>query len=248
MAGYIGSKTSVTQVDGYNRTEADAEFVNDPNSVITVSGSNVGIGTSSPRSSLDIDGGVDTHIRMQTNNTGTSSSDGLLLGLDGSTNALAYFWNYENAPVIIGTNNTARMTIDSSGRVTMPYQPAFLAYSSTYTASGFYPFTSFSLPSTGGFNQGNHFNLSTGVFTVPVSGLYQINYIFHDNLNTTTRKIGRIFLNNLAVSYGEVSEANAIYSDVGGGLVLNLSANDAVQWATHPLAWGSVTASAFLIG
>ena len=27
MSGYIGSKTSVTQVDGYNRTEADAEFV-----------------------------------------------------------------------------------------------------------------------------------------------------------------------------------------------------------------------------
>jgi len=27
MAGYIGSKASVTQVDGYNRTDADAEFV-----------------------------------------------------------------------------------------------------------------------------------------------------------------------------------------------------------------------------
>lgn len=27
MAGYIGSKASVTQVDGYNTTEADAEFV-----------------------------------------------------------------------------------------------------------------------------------------------------------------------------------------------------------------------------
>lgn len=27
MAGYIGSKIAVTQVDGYNRTEADAEFV-----------------------------------------------------------------------------------------------------------------------------------------------------------------------------------------------------------------------------
>ena len=80
-------------------------------------GGNVGIGTSSPRSSLDIDGGVDTHIRMQTNNTGTSSSDGLLLGLDGSTNALAYFWNYENAPVVIGTNNTERMRIDASGNL-----------------------------------------------------------------------------------------------------------------------------------
>jgi hypothetical protein len=27
MAGYIGSKASITQVDGYNRTEADVEFV-----------------------------------------------------------------------------------------------------------------------------------------------------------------------------------------------------------------------------
>jgi hypothetical protein len=27
MAGYIGSKSSVTQVDGYNQAEADAEFV-----------------------------------------------------------------------------------------------------------------------------------------------------------------------------------------------------------------------------
>ena len=50
MAGYIGSKSSVTLVDGYTEAEADAEFVNDPSSVITVSGSNVGIGTSSPTS------------------------------------------------------------------------------------------------------------------------------------------------------------------------------------------------------
>jgi len=54
MAGYIGSKSSVTQVDGYNQAEADAEFVNDPNSVISVSGSNVGIGTSSPDDVLHV--------------------------------------------------------------------------------------------------------------------------------------------------------------------------------------------------
>ena len=57
MAGYIGSKASVTQVDGYNRTEADTEFVNDPDDVITVSGSNVGIGNSSPNYKLDVQGG-----------------------------------------------------------------------------------------------------------------------------------------------------------------------------------------------
>ena len=35
MAGYIGSKTSVTQVDGYNRTEADDEFVSKDGDTIT---------------------------------------------------------------------------------------------------------------------------------------------------------------------------------------------------------------------
>lgn len=146
------------------------------------------------------------------------------------------------------TVGTDQLAVDSSGRVTMADQPAFLAYSSTYSTSGFYPFTSFNISSTGGFNRGNHFNLSTGVLTVPVSGLYQINYVFHDTVNTSTRKIGRVYLNNAAVSWGEVAEATSIYSDVGGALVLNLSANDTVQWATHPLAWGAVTASAFLIG
>jgi len=54
MAGYIGSKSSVTLVDGYTEAEADAEFVNDPNSVITVSGSNVGIGTAAPSFPLSV--------------------------------------------------------------------------------------------------------------------------------------------------------------------------------------------------
>mgnify|MGYP001056480586 CR=1 FL=1 len=58
MAGYIGSKSSVTQVDGYTEAEADAEFVNDPNGAITVSGSNVGIGTSSPSADLEVVSGT----------------------------------------------------------------------------------------------------------------------------------------------------------------------------------------------
>jgi hypothetical protein len=58
MAGYIGAKQGVTQVDGYNRSEADAEFVNDPNDVIAVSGGNVGIGTSSPTQKLDVRGNI----------------------------------------------------------------------------------------------------------------------------------------------------------------------------------------------
>jgi hypothetical protein len=56
MSGYIGSKVSATLVDGYNRAEADAEFVQDPNGAITVDGSNVGVGTSSPDALLTVKG------------------------------------------------------------------------------------------------------------------------------------------------------------------------------------------------
>ena len=60
MAGYIGSKTSVAQVDGYTRTEADSEFVSDPNGAVTVAASgNVGISTAAPQAVLDLGVGTD---------------------------------------------------------------------------------------------------------------------------------------------------------------------------------------------
>ena len=77
----------------------------------------VGIGTTAPRSILDLDGGSETQLRLQTTNSGSAASDGLLISLDSSTNAKAYIWNYENAETIFGTNNAERMRIDASGRV-----------------------------------------------------------------------------------------------------------------------------------
>ena len=88
MAGYIGSKTSVTQVDGYNRTEADDEFVNDPNSVITVSGSNVGIGTSSPSRRL--------HVK---------ESGSFVATFEGGTNAYTSWVNSTGGAGYIGSAN-----------------------------------------------------------------------------------------------------------------------------------------------
>ena len=81
------------------------------------SSGNVGIGTTSPRSVLDLDGGSETQLRLQTTNTGSTTGDGLLVSLDSSTNAQAYVWNYENAAMIFGTNATEAMRIDASGNV-----------------------------------------------------------------------------------------------------------------------------------
>ena len=55
MAGYIGSKASVTQVDGYTKTEADARYVEgDDTLYVDQTNNRVGIGASSPSHTLHV--------------------------------------------------------------------------------------------------------------------------------------------------------------------------------------------------
>ena len=64
---------------------------------------------------------------------------------------------------------TDRFNIDSAGRVTMPYQPAFTAYyggGNTVVSGNLVP------PNTS-VNTGSHYSTSTGRFTAPVAGVYQ---------------------------------------------------------------------------
>ena len=64
----------------------------------------------------------------------------------------------------------ARVIVDASGRVTMPYQPAFRAYNSTTLTPGDGNVAIFDTVLFG--NVGNHYNTATGRFTAPVSGFY----------------------------------------------------------------------------
>ena len=238
MAGYIGSKSSVTQVDGYTEAEADAEFVNDPNGAITVSGSNVGIGTSSPSYKLDVASTVQIRagesLRLQNvagssaatvqcagagsnSDLGFSTAGSERMRLDSSGNLLVggttsagysplqvgstsssetifqmltatngyntihfgdatagsgrysgYFqYDHTNDALITGVNGSERMRIDSSGRVTMPYQPSFRATSgASNTVSADVVFTQKD------FDISNSYSTSTGRFTAPLTGTY----------------------------------------------------------------------------
>lgn len=66
------------------------------------------------------------------------------------------------------TNNAnAALRVDASGRVTMPYQPAFSVTNSTNTfSSGTIVFN------TAQVNVGGHYSTSNGRFTAPVAGNY----------------------------------------------------------------------------
>ena len=141
MAGYIGSKSSVTQVDGYTEAEADATFLtptgdgsgltglpsgtpsivdNGNATAITItSDENVGIGTSSGANLLNIhqsDASSNSYLHITHADSGSSASNGLSLGLEGD-GVNAVIRNRENGYLRMYTNNTERMRITGSGNL-----------------------------------------------------------------------------------------------------------------------------------
>jgi len=82
------------------------------------SSGNLGVGTSSPNSRLQVSNStVSTNAIAQFTNgtTGTSAGNGLYVGID-STNEATVF-NFHNSPIKFGTNGTERARIDTSGNL-----------------------------------------------------------------------------------------------------------------------------------
>ena len=74
---------------------------------------NVGIGNSSPARNLSINA-TSPHLQLCNSTTGTTAGNGFELAVAGNT---AYIMQREDANMIIGTNDTERMRIDSSGNL-----------------------------------------------------------------------------------------------------------------------------------
>ena len=136
------------------------------------SNGNLGIGTNSP-----------ANFGGQTIQVNHASSYSSVLATSGSysmqfmasqNNGVMNMGARSNHPVSITTNDTPRLTIDASGRVTTPSQPSFLVRrnSSTFTTSAnqYFPFDSNSI--YGGYDVGGNYNTSTYLYTVPITGTY----------------------------------------------------------------------------
>ena len=127
-------------------------------------------------------------------------------------------------------DSTYPFTIDSAGRVTMPYQPAFAVYKSGSQAT--------STPAaqlTGwieSFNTGGHFSTATSRFTAPVSGKYLINYTgLHHSGGVNTGYWVRVYLTVNGATVVDGLGDNGTYGNyqrLSLSQVLSLNAGDYV--------------------
>ena len=135
------------------------------------SNGNVGIG-----GSVDNRGGYGRCLQISGTEAAIELESGSDYGYLAQNGTNMQFRNVANGNALFYTNNTERVRIDSAGRVTMPYQPAFWARRTAGNVNG--PVTI--VFNDAQLNVGGHYNAGSGTFTVPIAGVYE----FHVSLLT----------------------------------------------------------------
>ena len=181
------------------------------------------------------DGGLANGVRVHNTHDGTYSSTDIRFttGIGGVTTGLE------------------RMRIDSSGRVTMPYQPSFMAYGSWNYQASTYIWQGFA---TVDHNIGSHWNNNIGRFTAPIAGRYMIYATAHHSAVSTYHlwaflKNGTAGGGNWVQSY----DANSGSATTSKQQVWNLAAGDYLEVASNATyangyTGGYVAVGVYLIG
>jgi hypothetical protein len=135
-----------------------------------------------------------------------------------------------------------------SGRQLITAQPSFGYYqSANRTSNG--DFSNYFLVLGNGVNTGSCFDLTTGIFTAPVAGRYCFAFTFQKGVSNVGRTVMQFKINNAGAF--EALETYGPFQDVGGSIIVQLSANDNVR-LTYSLVDGAWIHSAcfggYLIG
>ena len=133
-----------------------------------------------------------------------------------------------------GLSGNTVMSIDSAGRVTMPYQPVFSARANGGTNPGANQTLPFPVAAV---NTGSHYNTSTSTFTAPINGTYFFYFQALGEQTLNARAIANIQVNG--VSTVEASATTKDYNSVQAQIITNLSAGDTVRIQTQAGAEGT---------
>ena len=230
MTGTIAGFTST----GIDDNATSTAITIDASQNVTLA-SNVGIGTSSTfgKASINSNGAPATSGNMSTGLTVHNTSGGTAINI-GTYDAGGYSYiqsAYVNSAgttrdLAFLTGATERMRIDSAGRVTMPYQPAFYVYGTTGNTTPTSAATTAVPFSTASFNRGNHFNLSSNVFYAPVAGVYSFHYHTYEQGSNGYNRL-TITLNASPAAYKITgSHAGALTTTIS--VLIYCNVNDAI--------------------
>jgi len=208
------------------------------------SNANIGIGTNNPSQKLEVVGGEIKAGRVDTGSEGGQVSFGR--ATDNATGWYIDVYGNTSTPSLrfVDVSNAAvRMTVDGSGRVTMPYQPSFYAYQTAGASKS----------TTGAFttefnttllNVGSCYSTSTGRFTAPVAGVYffQLKGLprygtSNNNVELTFYKNGSNVVSRSFTYASMLSTAN--HAQVTANLYISLAVNDYVQMGIYAVGAGT---------
>jgi hypothetical protein len=227
-ASYASSINIASPIQISNTITGNVNFDNGTLFVDSV-GNAVCVGTTTPlataanRGNLTVNGSSAAIVAL-----GVANSVKGYLYQDSTT---MYLTNSGTGSMDFETGSSMRMRIDSSGRITKPSQPAFiayvqneasLAYQTTHQLSQYYNLTD--------INRGSCYNTSNGRFTAPVTGIYQFNFKYYWYPISSTEAY--FYVNGSAWMRFQMMYNYSSNTNPGGYLgtaLINLNANDYVE-------------------
>lgn len=198
----------------------------------------IGIGTDNPTKLIDMSG-----VHSGINTTGRFVMSPHAAGWDtGVTSGNIHHHYIDNFRLYSGQigSGTERFKVDSSGYMSIPYQPAFRAVregggNPVITSAQRLPYDSTS--ANGGFDNTNSYNTSTFIYTAPVAGVYFFQASTYTESNTESMWDIRVNGNirqraELRQTAGDDIGDNTI---INASCILSLAANDQVDvyWSSN---------------
>ena len=211
---------------------------------LNLSSGNVGIGTNSPAHNLEIvataSGSVNDSLQIRNNSTTTGSGSRLRFitstdkNSDTNGAAITSTRTGDDNVLAFETENVERMKIDTLGRVTKPYQPAFSATAGQNNI----PLSTQTTITLGTerFDVGS--NLSSDTFTAPVTGKYLFTYMLyftqldadHTTLDVHFKTSNKQYQQTWSPDHFLNSDSNF---SVSSTIIADMDANDTMYFAVY---------------